>query len=410
MDMARNIVVAQARRPPVEELPVELVERKGLGHPDYIADSIAEYVSRELSKYYLENFGTILHHNVDKVLVVGGSANVYFGGGSIIEPIRIIVSGRATTEVKTATGTVKVPIGSIILSAARKFLKENFRFLNPDEHVVVDYKVGSGSADLVGVFELGVKGGKVPLANDTSIGVGFAPLSTTERLVYETERLLNSREFKLKYPEVGEDVKVMGLRQGRKIILTVASAFVSRLIKDKDHYLSVKEDVVNAIYDHAVKVAQGYDIEVHLNTADNPEHGIYYLTYTGTSAEHGDDGMTGRGNRANGLITPMRPMSMEAAAGKNPVSHIGKIYYVLANIIARRIYEEVKGIREVYVYMLSQIGKPIDQPLIVNIEIIKDKGELTSNEAEEAKAIADDEVGRVTRLTQMFVNGELTPY
>jgi S-adenosylmethionine synthetase len=409
--MGRNIVVSGVRRQPTEELPVELVERKGLGHPDYIADSVSEYVSRELSKYYLENFGVILHHNVDKVLVIGGNAQVRFGGGDIIEPIRIIVSGRVTTEVKSSTGAVKVPVGSIILSAARRFITENFRFLDPDHHVVVDYRVGQGSADLVGVYELGVTGGGVPLANDTSIGVGFAPLTVTERLVYETERLLNSREFKSKYPEVGEDVKVMGLRQGKTITLTVASALVSRLIKDRDHYISVKEDVVNAIYDNAVKIASGYEIKVHLNTADNPEHGIYYLTYTGTSAEHGDDGMTGRGNRANGLITPMRPMSMEATAGKNPVSHIGKIYYVLANMIARRIYEEVKGIREVYVYLLSQIGKPIDNPLIANVEMVIDEGgELTGEVKREAEAIADEEISKVTRLTSMFIKGEITPF
>jgi len=404
-------VVSGVRRQPTEELPVELVERKGLGHPDYIADSVSEYVSRELSRYYLENFGVILHHNVDKVLVIGGNAQVRFGGGDIIEPIRIIVSGRVTTEVKSSTGAVKVPVGSIILSAARRFITENFRFLDPDHHVVVDYRVGQGSADLVGVYELGVTGGGVPLANDTSIGVGFAPLTVTERLVYETERLLNSREFKSKYSEVGEDVKVMGLRQGKTITLTVASALVSRLIKDKDHYISVKEDVVNAIYDNAVKIASGYEIKVHLNTADNPEHGIYYLTYTGTSAEHGDDGMTGRGNRANGLITPMRPMSMEATAGKNPVSHIGKIYYVLANMIARRIYEEVKGIREVYVYLLSQIGKPIDNPLIANVEMVMDEGgELTGEVKREAEAIADEEISKVTRLTSMFIKGEITPF
>jgi len=121
--------------------------------------------------------------------------------------------------------------------------------------------------------------------------------------------------------------------------------------------------------------------------------------------------MTGRGNRANGLITPMRPMSMEATAGKNPVSHIGKIYYVLANMIARRIYEEVKGIREVYVYLLSQIGKPIDNPLIANVEIVMDEGgELTGEVKREAEAIADEEISKVTRLTSMFIKGEITPF
>ena len=207
----RNIIVSYIDRKPVEEQPVELVERKGLGHPDYISDAVSEAASRELSKYYLKEFGTILHHNLDKVLLVGGQASPRFGGGDIIHPIYIHVAGRATTEVKTSNGTIKIPIGPIILSASKKFIKNNFRFLDPDRHIVVNYSIGPGSADLVGVYELGTHSA-VPLANDTSIGVGFAPFSVTERLAMESERLLNSREFKLKYPEVGEDVKVMALR------------------------------------------------------------------------------------------------------------------------------------------------------------------------------------------------------
>lgn len=222
--------------------------------------------------------------------------------------------------------------------------------------MVIDYRVGMGSTDLVGVYELGVKATKVPLANDTSIGVGFAPLTDTERLVLETERLLNSREFKAKLPEVGEDVKVMGgLRIGKDVKLTIASAIISSLVKDKDHYINVKEEVKNKVLDLAAKITPNLTVDVTVNAADKPEHGIFYLTVTGTSAEHGDDGATGRGNRANGLITPMRPMTMEATAGKNPVSHIGKLYNVLANRIAERIYGEVKGLKEVYVYLLSQL-------------------------------------------------------
>lgn len=200
----RNIVVSNIDRKPVEEQPVELVERKGLGHPDYISDAISEAASRELSKYYLKEFGTILHHNLDKVLLVGGQASPRFGGGgNVIHPIYIHVAGRATTEVKTNDGVFKIPIGPIILSASKKFIKNNFRFLNPDDHVVINYSIGPGSADLVGVYELGAHSA-IPLANDTSIGVGFAPpLSVTERLAMESERLLNSREFKLKYQRWG---------------------------------------------------------------------------------------------------------------------------------------------------------------------------------------------------------------
>ncbi|KUO86973.1 MAG: S-adenosylmethionine synthetase [Vulcanisaeta sp. MG_3] len=409
MGMARTITINTINRKPVSELNVELVERKGLGHPDYIADASAEAVSRALSNYYLEKYGVILHHNVDKVLVVGGQANPRFGGGDVLQPIYILVAGRVTTEVKTATGVEKVPVGPIIISSIKEWIKENFRFLDPDKHVVIDYRVGMGSTDLVGVYELGVKAVKVPLANDTSIGVGFAPLTDTERLVLETERLLNSREFKAKLPEVGEDVKVMGLRVGKDVKLTIASALISSLVKDKDHYLNVKEEVKNKVLDLAAKITPNLTVDVTVNAADKPEHGIYYITVTGTSAEHGDDGAVGRGNRANGLITPMRPMTMEATAGKNPVSHIGKLYNVLANKIAERIYGEVKGLREVYVYLLSQIGKPINEPLVANVELLTESGaELTGEVKSEVEGIVNEELENITALTDLVVKNKVT--
>ncbi|PVU71895.1 methionine adenosyltransferase [Vulcanisaeta sp. SCGC AB-777_J10] len=409
MGMARTITINTINRKPVSELNVELVERKGLGHPDYIADASAEAVSRALSNYYLEKYGVILHHNVDKVLVVGGQANPRFGGGDVLQPIYILVAGRVTTEVKTATSVEKVPVGPIIISSIKEWIKENFRFLDPDKHVVIDYRVGMGSTDLVGVYELGVKAVKVPLANDTSIGVGFAPLTDTERLVLETERLLNSREFKAKLPEVGEDVKVMGLRIGKDVKLTIASALISSLVKDKDHYLNVKEEVKNKVLDLAAKITPNLTVDVTVNAADKPEHGIYYITVTGTSAEHGDDGAVGRGNRANGLITPMRPMTMEATAGKNPVSHIGKLYNVLANKIAERIYGEVKGLREVYVYLLSQIGKPINEPLVANVELLTESGaELTGEVKSEVEGIVNEELENITALTDLVVKNKVT--
>ncbi|MEM1923520.1 MAG: methionine adenosyltransferase [Pyrobaculum sp.] len=401
------IVVEKVDKTPVAQRLVEIVERKGQGHPDYIADGISEWVSRYLSRYYLENFGVILHHNVDKTLVVGGQAAPRFGGGEVLQPIYILVSGRATNEVKTRDGVVKVPLGPIVVKAARDWIKQNFRFLDPDLHVVIDYKIGQGSADLVGIYDLGAR--TIPLANDTSVGVGYAPLTPLENLVYRTERLLNSRDFKAKYPEVGEDVKVMGVRVGRDIKLTVAAAIISRLTKDKSHYLSVKEDIKKSIEDMAAKIVPDYNVEVTINAADKPEYDIYYLTVTGTSAEHGDDGMTGRGNRANGLITPMRSMSLEAAAGKNPVSHVGKIYNVVAQRIADKIYAEVKGITEAYVEIVSQIGRPINEPKILNIEIIKE-GELTGEIRREIEAIARGELEKIAYITEYILRGEVSLY
>ncbi|MEB3758043.1 MAG: methionine adenosyltransferase [Desulfurococcales archaeon] len=402
--MVENLFIEEYRHPPVYKLGTELVERKGLGHPDYIADSASEVASRELSKYYLKEYGRILHHNLDKTLLVGGQAKAYFGGGQIIQPIYIIVSGRAVTTVKTDDGVDEVPIGSIILGAVKRWIKENMRFLEPEEHVVVDYKIGKGSADLVGIYDTARK---APRANDTSFGVGYAPLSPLESLVFRTERLLNSREFKSKLPAVGEDVKVMGLRKGRSIDLTIAMAVVSSLVADKEEYLSLKEEVREKVLDLAAKLVPDYDVNVYINTGDTPEKGIFYLTYTGTSSEHGDDGMTGRGNRVNGLITPLRPMSLEATAGKNPVSHVGKIYNVAAMIAANKIADAVSDAEEVYVKLLSQIGRPIDEPLAASVMVNPGEGkELSASEKEEIRGIIEEVIGNITRITEIILNGE----
>ncbi|MCE4619941.1 MAG: methionine adenosyltransferase [Desulfurococcales archaeon] len=400
--MARNIIVEEYKLPSVEDIEVELVERKGLGHPDYISDAAAEAASRELSKLYLERYGQILHHNLDKVLLVGGQARPVFGGGEVLQPIYIIVAGRATTEVRTSEGVDHIPAGPIILRAVKDWIRENFRFLDPDEHVVVDYKIGKGSADLVGIFS---EKERTPRANDTSFGSGYAPLSTLEKLVFETERLLNSREIKSRLPAIGEDVKVMGLRDGKKIDLTIAMAVISKLIRDRDEYINVKEEARNLVLDLASKIAPNYEVNVYINTGDIVEKDILYLTVTGTSSEHGDDGMTGRGNRANGLITPLRPMSLEATAGKNPVNHVGKIYNVVAIDVANKIYREVNGLQEVYVKILSQIGRPIDDPLVADVKVKAEK--LTPDMKNEIISIVDEALANITSYTEKILNGEV---
>ncbi|ADL19566.1 S-adenosylmethionine synthetase [Acidilobus saccharovorans 345-15] len=406
--MTRNIVVRQLSQQPIEDTEVELVERKGLGHPDYISDAVAEEASRQLSAYYKEHFGTIMHHNLDKVLLVGGQASPKWGGGDVITPIYIIVSGRATTEVRTSSGIEEVPVGRIIIKAVKDWISRNLRFLDPEVHVVVDYKVGKGSADLRGIFESRTASYR---ANDTSFGAGFAPLSTLERLVFETERLLNSKEFKSRVPASGEDVKVMGLRRGKSIELTVADAIVSRFVNGPEEYMSVKEEIKDAVLNLASKLAPGYDVKVYINSGDIPEEEVFYLTVTGTSAEHGDDGATGRGNRVNGLITPMRPMSLEAAAGKNPVTHVGKIYNVAAMEIAQLIYAKVPNIREVYVRLLGQIGRPIDDPLIADVSVIPDKGaQLTSDSRQEIASLIDEYMSRLLTLSDRFLKGEVQLY
>jgi S-adenosylmethionine synthetase len=80
--MESNIVVTTLGGPLPKELDVEIAERKGSGHPDTLCDYVTEGISRALSEYYLSEFGCIMHHNVDKALLLGGEAEPDTGAGA----------------------------------------------------------------------------------------------------------------------------------------------------------------------------------------------------------------------------------------------------------------------------------------------------------------------------------------
>lgn len=382
----------------VSDLQVEVVERKGIGHPDSIIDGACEAVSIALSKYYLDNFDVIFHHNVDKGLLVGGKSQAAFNGGRVIEPIFILVAGRATDEVPVNGKKEVIPVEEIAKEAIANYLRGTMRFLDPKKHVRIETMIRAGSPDLVSVF---LRKKSMPIANDTSIGVGFAPLSATERVVFDIEQLLNSSKFKKKYPSVGEDVKVMGMRVGKKLNVTVAAAMVGGQIDDASEYTSIIEDVRDEVDDLVSR--SPLDVNVRLNSGDDPKRGSYYLTVTGTSAEQGDDGNTGRGNRVNGLISPMRQYSMEATAGKNPVNHTGKLYNAVAVHAAAQIAEEVKGVREAYVRILSRIGSPIDQPQIASAAVVLEKGKTMSGVKSDVEGILDDQLRDIRKITDLIL-------
>ena len=403
----RNIQVQSLDRGAVEDEAVEIVERKGIGHPDSICDGIAEHVCETLAREYIDRVGKVLHFNTDEAQLVAGSAAPAFGGGEVVEPIYILVVGRATREYVDEDGThYDIPVEAIALEAARDYLRENLPNLDLETDVIVDVKLGEGSGDLQDVF--GEDNKVVPKANDTSFGVGHAPLSETERIVLETERSLNG-QFAVDNPAVGEDVKVMGKREGDEIDLTVAVALVDTYVANMEAYRAE----IEAIREHVEALAREHtdrDVRVHVNTADDYDSGSIYLTTTGTSAEQGDDGSVGRGNRANGLITPNRSMSMEATSGKNPVNHIGKIYNLLSTEIAESIVADVDGIRDLRVRLLSQIGRPIDEPHVADVHVVTDDGRTVSDVEPEIKDIVDDELANVTDITQRVIDGELSTF
>ncbi len=367
----------------VEQQSVEIVERKGRGHPDYICDAVMEAISLALCKEYLDRTGDILHHNIDKGLLAAGSTKLEFGGGRMTKPMQLIIGDRATSRLRR----IKIPVKEIAVETAKKWFDDNLRFVDPDKDVRYRVVLAPGSEELTDIF---LRPGKVKEANDTSAAVGFYPLTITEQIVLDLEQHLNSQQFKKQFPETGEDVKVMGLRRKNTLDLTVAMPLLTHYITSTKAYFDRKRAIYEAISDFLSSAAKGVfrKISLNYNTLDQKDRGIggIYLSLTGTSAEDADSGQVGRGNRVNGLISMNRPMGTEAAAGKNPVSHVGKIYNVLAHQLARQIYENTEGVKELYVLLLSQIGKPIDKPKLANVQILLKPGQkltMVSARAEE---------------------------
>ncbi len=396
--MARNITVERTNHKAVYG-NTEIVERKGVGHPDTLCDAVAEHISVELCRHYLKETGSILHHNTDKVLLNAGEADVEFGGGRITKPIHLVLSGNATF--KTDHHQIDVP--HIAIKAAKESLKGALRFLDVEDDVQFDCRISRGSADLAEIYRR--KGHKS--SNDTSFGCGYAPLSPLEKKVLGIERHLNSKEFKKRVPASGEDIKVMGLRQDSKLRVTIAQAVVSKLVSGVQEYREVMEKVRQ----EAHKVIGDELTEIAVNTGDNYEKPSVFITATGTSAENGDPGEVGRGNRVNGLITPFKPMSLEAAAGKNPVTHIGKIYNVAGMLMAQEVVKEHPEAEFCEVYLLSQIGKPVDQPKAANVQI---RSRLEGIEFEKLQKrvleLVDFRLENIQEITQLILDKKATVY
>lgn len=398
-----NVFINELGRTAIEDQPLEIVERKGLGHPDTICDTVMNQISIDLSKEYLKKFDVVLHHNVDKSLLAAGVSAPSFKGGKIIEPMKFVFGDRATFKV----GDEEIPVNEIAAKSASDWLKKNLRFVDPEKNVVYQSEIKPGSIALADIFD---RKGEYLGANDTSAAVGYAPFTPTENIILDLEKHLNSSGFKKSFPESGEDIKLMGLRKEKNLNITVAMAMVDRFIDSEDDYFKKQEMIYEAIHGF-VDDKYGFDeVTIDINSLDVKGRGLdgLYLTVSGTSAEAGDSGQVGRGNNVAGVIPLNRPMSSEAAAGKNPVSHVGKIYNALCYRIANRVMDDVSGVKEIYVWLLSQIGKPINKPSVVSAQIIPERNiELKSVSSLIDEVIAD-EFDHLHQFCRDLAEGKIT--
>jgi len=324
------------------DLDYELVERKGVGHPDTMCDAIAERASRYYAQYCVEHFGRVAHHWFDKVLLFGGEALIDFGQGELTKPYTVLVAGKGAYRYADQP----IPLADILFQAAADTLAAVTTGFDPQRHLtirceVVDHQ-GSGRGhsryrpqtveDLVEIGDTSL------VSNDCNLLHGYHPMSTLETMVYRTEQLITGAAFKERNPDTGWDVKVFGSRRRQEYRLIVNMPFLARHIDSMETYLRRKAECQQQVAEF-LRETFGLVPDLLLNPTDRNKRP--YLTALGSVADTGDVGVVGRGNRLNGLITPMRAMSIEAPAGKNPLDHTGKLYGVLAHQLAREISEAI---------------------------------------------------------------------
>jgi S-adenosylmethionine synthetase len=401
----RNILVNRLDQTLLEKQKIEIVERKGIGHPDSICDAVMDQISVKLSSEYLKRVGAILHHNADKSLLVAGEVETRFGGGLMKKPMLFVFGDRATFK----TNGIEIPVNEIAVQTAKEWFEKHLRFVNPTKHVKYQVELKPGSSELAGIFQ---KRERVLGANDTSAAVGYAPMTKTETTVLKTEKYVNSKEFKNRFPESGEDVKVMALRKNDDLHLTVSMAFIDRFIENETAYFNKKNQVLEEIIEFVKENTDFKKIDVALNTLDVKGKGKegLYLSVLGTSADGADSGQVGRGNRVNGVISLNRPLGSEAAAGKNPVSHVGKIYNLLTHRIAKQVHENVPQVEEAYIWLLSQIGKPIDQPAIAAAQIIMKQNIPIKPVQKEVEEVINYELEHIDKFCIDLAHGRIPVY
>lgn len=412
-----DLFIYSSEKPQVDDAPFEVVERKGVGHPDTLCDTIAEKVSRAYSQYCLDRYGIILRHMVDKIALSGGAAKVKFGGGEMQKPIKLYLNCRFTRTYQQET----IPYLEIVKDVVYKHFEEVLPLLDLDQWLIIvdntHFSPGPGVVyDADGstqnerqfFFEIPQKEFAVfhdnsLRSNDTSTAVAYSPLSATEQIVVLIETTLNGQAFKKLHPYVGTDIKVMAKRIQKHIDVTVCIPFVAAYTPSKESYFEKTKFLADIIKQLVTSRFGQFDVSVSINTRDNPNKSDYYLTLTGSAIESGDEGVVGRGNRYNGVIPFTRHMSMEACCGKNPVYHVGKLYTAISSLISDKIFRFTE--LETYVYLMSQMGRSLSDPWFVCVEVCG-RG-ATPIERQMIEEIVEHALSNANETTRKIVKGEL---
>ncbi len=323
--------------PPVplpHQLETEIVERKGVGHPDTLADGIAERASIYYSRHCLQEHGAILHHNIDKVAVLGGRARFGAADGEYDRPVRVVFGGRIS---KTFAG-VQLPVRDILERAARDQLREalpgydriqlQFRHETTDSSKFAHWFRPRSVSDLPEVGQV--------RSNDTAYLVGTAPRSAAETVALLTEAWFRQ------YAWAGSDIKALVVRAGSDWRITACvPALAGGGLETAAAFDDAVREAAGALRKTLAEVL-GRGVGVACNTRNTrvePLSGQYF-TVSGSAIDYGEDGLVGRGNARSGVIAGAHMAGNETLFGKNPAYHVGKVGGWLADEAAGAVAAE----------------------------------------------------------------------
>ncbi|HVO26865.1 MAG TPA: methionine adenosyltransferase [Candidatus Margulisiibacteriota bacterium] len=390
------VIVEALHDTPVARRRVELVERKGIGHPDTMCDALVEAIALALNRMYLERTGAIPHYNIDKALLVAGECTKCFGSGQVMRAMELFVGDRATFNVDGN----RLPVEETVREAIDAWLRASLPLIRPGKDLQSHVLLAPGSEELRRIFKQTTAIG----SNDTCGASGYAPLTPTEEITLAAEHFLNSAEFKQRFPDTGQDVKVFALRHDQSVEMTIAMPLLCTATPSEPAYFARKAEIMDALVQR-FRTAP-FEIAWRLNCLDRPGDGTegVYLSLTGTSAEDADSGEVGRGNRANGLIAFARPTGGEAAPGKNPVAHAGKIYSVLSHRLAQLIHAQCPTLHEVYVHLAARIGEPVDQPWSA-VQVLLAEGVMLGDIEADIRAVVEAELSQFDTFQAQLTQG-----
>lgn len=362
-----------------EKLNFEIVERKGVGHPDTLADALAEECSRVYSNYCLKKFGAVLHHNLDKLYIGGGLYQCDYGVQKKVKPINIVTNGRISNQF----ADTKIDIDKILRGVIKEYIAAVLPHVDVenDLNIVVNSTQNTRIDNWFSPKDRGdIPDSEIVFANDTSAITAYYPLTTSEKLAIEMERFFWNPDKNLYpkpiYNDIGQDIKVMVIRKNNNIDVVMCIPVIATEAESEKRYFEIIDFYEKKLTEHAKSICKkrGYKVNVTVNAKFSKEKmGTKYLLVKGTSAECGEEGLVGRGNNMQGIIPLYRPNSMEAGAGKNPRYHTGRVLSYVANKLAKEIYLQTNSKCSITMITKNKYSLIPPYETIINLEKYVDR-------------------------------------